>query len=74
MSLGYIVVDIREYGRMLVELKLRQGIEDEDCSAKQSGLLCATDVRENIMSASPSWAGFCKKRGFLQTVGCKTNG
>lgn len=42
----YVVIDIKEYERMIAELKLRHAIDEGERMAEQQGWLSAADVRK----------------------------
>ena len=42
----YVVVDIKEYERMVAALKLQKALADGERSAEQGGWLSAADVRK----------------------------
>ena len=42
----YVVIDIKEYERMIAELKLRHALEEGERSAEQKGWMMAADVRK----------------------------
>ena len=42
----YVVIDIKEYERMVAALKLQKALAEGERSAEQSGWLSAADVRK----------------------------
>ena len=47
MQAIYVVIDIKEYERMVAALKLQKALADGERSAEQGGWLSAADVRKN---------------------------
>ena len=42
----YVVIDIKEYERMIAERKLRHALEEGERSAEQKGWMMAADIRK----------------------------